>query len=202
MGVVFTCFKRQVLEAQEVDCGAVLSPGFNQKAVYDTSLVRELILERRLAPFYPEQMNSKLEAWIQQVGGLTECPICMVEYPINTNFSDCCSKPVCTDCFVQFHRTDYDEPVHCPYCASDSFSITYSHHCKKNAPVSSDSIHTQHLDSLFQQKRTRVLRQHREALDSRARVLFSRVAQENPSARMPHPDDLLLMEAIRQSLET
>ncbi|ORX72602.1 hypothetical protein DL89DRAFT_79966 [Linderina pennispora] len=33
-----------------------------------------------------------------------ECPICFLYYPQNINYTRCCHKPVCTECFVQIKR--------------------------------------------------------------------------------------------------
>ncbi|KAJ2271781.1 SNF1-interacting protein [Coemansia sp. RSA 371] len=57
-----------------------------------------------------------------------ECPICFLYYPKNINYTRCCHKPICTECFVQIKRKLDDDqiiPTHCPYCVEPNLGIVY-----------------------------------------------------------------------------
>ncbi|KAJ1895134.1 SNF1-interacting protein [Kickxella alabastrina] len=57
-----------------------------------------------------------------------ECPICFLYYPQNINYTRCCHKPLCTECFVQIKRKLDDDlitPTHCPYCVEVNLGIIY-----------------------------------------------------------------------------
>ncbi|KAJ2800773.1 SNF1-interacting protein [Coemansia helicoidea] len=57
-----------------------------------------------------------------------ECPICFLYYPSNINYTRCCHKPICTECFVQIKRKLEDDaivPTHCPYCVEANLGIVY-----------------------------------------------------------------------------
>ncbi|KAJ1986671.1 SNF1-interacting protein [Coemansia spiralis] len=57
-----------------------------------------------------------------------ECPICFLYYPKNINYTRCCHKPICTECFVQIKRKiedDHVESTHCPYCVEPNLGIVY-----------------------------------------------------------------------------
>ncbi|KAJ2482950.1 SNF1-interacting protein, partial [Coemansia sp. RSA 2052] len=56
------------------------------------------------------------------------CPICFLYYPQNTNYTRCCHKPICTECFVQIKRRITDAcvaPTHCPYCVAPNLGVAY-----------------------------------------------------------------------------
>ncbi|KAJ2724827.1 SNF1-interacting protein [Coemansia sp. Benny D115] len=57
-----------------------------------------------------------------------ECPICFLYYPKNINYTRCCHKPICTECFVQIKRKLDDDRItstHCPYCVQPNLGIIY-----------------------------------------------------------------------------
>ncbi|KAJ2499656.1 SNF1-interacting protein [Coemansia sp. RSA 1972] len=57
-----------------------------------------------------------------------ECPICFLYYPKNINYTRCCHKPICTECFVQIKRKLDDDQIvatHCPYCVEPNLGIVY-----------------------------------------------------------------------------
>ncbi|KAJ2753932.1 SNF1-interacting protein [Coemansia pectinata] len=57
-----------------------------------------------------------------------ECPICFLYYPQNTNYTRCCHKPICTECFVQIKRKIEEgciAPTHCPYCVEPNLGVVY-----------------------------------------------------------------------------
>ncbi|OLY79683.1 Protein sip5, partial [Smittium mucronatum] len=39
---------------------------------------------------------------------IIECPICFLYYPKNINYSSCCHQPICSECFIQFKRTEHN----------------------------------------------------------------------------------------------
>ena len=47
----------------------------------------------------PEQL---LEIKLRR--GSLECPICIMFYPSNINYTRCCIQPICTECFLQSKR--------------------------------------------------------------------------------------------------
>ena len=67
----------------------------------------------------------------QAYQGATECPICFLYYPPNTNTSRCCEQPLCTECFVQMKRAEAtithleSEPAACPFCMEPDFGVIY-----------------------------------------------------------------------------
>ncbi|KAJ2716695.1 SNF1-interacting protein [Coemansia spiralis] len=67
-----------------------------------------------------------------------ECPICFLYYPRNINYTRCCHKPICTECFVQIKRKLEDNaivPTRCPYCVEANLGIVY------HAPVTPITRH-------------------------------------------------------------
>ncbi|KAJ2558951.1 SNF1-interacting protein [Coemansia sp. RSA 1933] len=66
--------------------------------------------------------------WRQLLRRHIECPICFLFYPKNINYTRCCHKPICTECFVQIKRKLEDDciaPTHCPYCVEPNLGIIY-----------------------------------------------------------------------------
>lgn len=132
---------------------------------YDTHLVKKLIRQRRLAPFYaaeeeatdnnggdssgsddsfttskrtrrkvkknkpnkddPESIESSYfsEELLQE--GFLDCPICLLAYPRNTNYTECCHQPMCTSCFVKIKRPNSGRVISCPFCNHANFSVLY-----------------------------------------------------------------------------
>ncbi|KAJ3679206.1 hypothetical protein LUZ60_017217 [Juncus effusus] len=91
----------------------------NQQADVDYKRVRHLIRSGKLAPFY--------DACEDQGSGcmdLEECPICFLYYP-SLNRSKCCSKGICTECFLQMMPSDTSRPVHCPFCKANKYAVQY-----------------------------------------------------------------------------
>jgi hypothetical protein len=48
-------------------------------------------------------------------------------YPKNINYSRCCDKPICTDCFLQIKRSEDSPqtPTACPYCVHSHFGVIH-----------------------------------------------------------------------------
>ncbi|KAK1616491.1 hypothetical protein QYE76_022008 [Lolium multiflorum] len=83
----------------------------------DQKKLRKLILEAKLAPCYPGADDAK-------GGHLEECPICFLFYP-SLNRSKCCSKGICTECFLQMKPTHTARPTQCPFCKTPNYAVEY-----------------------------------------------------------------------------
>ncbi|KAI9302525.1 hypothetical protein BJ944DRAFT_251431 [Cunninghamella echinulata] len=99
---------------------------------YDKKKVRKLIITKKLAPFYKgleglenEKMTRNQDDHMTGDNDVIECPICFLSYPSNINCTKCCDQPICTECFVQFKRSDPTLPVSCPFCVQDHFGVIY-----------------------------------------------------------------------------
>lgn len=82
----------------------------------DQKKLRRLILDSKLAPCFPgeEEANADFE----------ECPICFLSYP-SLNRSKCCSKGVCTECFLQMKSPRTARSIQCPFCKSYNYGVEY-----------------------------------------------------------------------------
>ncbi|KAI1787908.1 hypothetical protein LXA43DRAFT_975080 [Ganoderma leucocontextum] len=121
---------------------------------WNQAIVTQLIVERKLAPFYRPleeyedpasssfaKGHAKRPSAVKEPArnpeaaiyrGAMECPICFLYYPPNINHSRCCDQAICTECFVQIKRVDptathlVSEPAACPYCVQENFGIVYT----------------------------------------------------------------------------
>jgi hypothetical protein len=73
----------------------------------DQRKLRRLILDSKLAPCYPGGEAPAVE--------LEECPICFLHYP-SLNRSKCCTKGICTECFLQMKSPNVTRPTQYPFC--------------------------------------------------------------------------------------
>ncbi|KAG2657412.1 E3 ubiquitin-protein ligase GW2 isoform X1 [Panicum virgatum] len=85
----------------------------------DQKKLRKLILEAKLAPCYPGADDAAAGG-----GDLEECPICFLYYP-SLNRSKCCSKGICTECFLQMKPTHNARPTQCPFCKTPNYAVEY-----------------------------------------------------------------------------
>ncbi|KAL1924899.1 uncharacterized protein VTP21DRAFT_4553 [Calcarisporiella thermophila] len=125
-----------------IDGGSLFPHGvYPGPPTYDYRVVRKLIQERRLAPFYKglpdlEQLEradlhkdcrSRFPELMERVlyKEAVECPICFLYYPPNLNKSRCCGQPICTECFVQIKRGQDGSPASCPFCVVENFGVCY-----------------------------------------------------------------------------
>ena len=101
--------------------------GFKKKGCYyelGLDLCDPLVLSRR--PLFLRKVK-----WDQSYVGrrmnsmMSDCPICCFFYPINVNYTSCCKKPICTDCFVRLRRHYRLHSIKCPYCNSSELSVFY-----------------------------------------------------------------------------
>ncbi|KAK3426870.1 hypothetical protein EUGRSUZ_F03204 [Eucalyptus grandis] len=82
----------------------------------DIKRLRKLILESKLAPCYPGDEESTCD--------LEECPICFLYYP-SLNRSRCCTKGICTECFLQMKIPNSTRPTPCPFCKTSNYAVEY-----------------------------------------------------------------------------
>lgn len=82
----------------------------------DIKRLRKLILESKLAPCYPGDEDSTCD--------LEECPICFLYYP-SLNRSRCCTKGICTECFLQMKVPNSTRPTPCPFCKTSNYAVEY-----------------------------------------------------------------------------
>ncbi|KAF4393014.1 hypothetical protein G4B88_012009 [Cannabis sativa] len=82
----------------------------------DHKKLRKLILESKLAPCYPGEE--------ELVCDLEECPICFLYYP-SLNRSRCCTKGICTECFLQMKVPNSTRPTQCPFCKTSNYAVEY-----------------------------------------------------------------------------
>ncbi|XP_020204196.1 E3 ubiquitin-protein ligase DA2L [Cajanus cajan] len=88
---------------------------YNHKDV-DHKKLRKLILESKLAPCYPGDEETALDR--------EECPICFLYYP-SLNRSRCCTKSICTECFLQMKVPNSTRPTQCPFCKTANYAVEY-----------------------------------------------------------------------------
>ena len=56
---------------------------------------------------------------------LVECPICCLSYPLNTNWTACCSQPMCTFCFLHLRFPPSGREITCAFCNGTEFGVKY-----------------------------------------------------------------------------
>ncbi|GMP71848.1 hypothetical protein CsSME_00030102 [Camellia sinensis var. sinensis] len=79
--------------------------GLYQDRDVDHKKLRKLILDSKLAPCYPGDEECGFD--------LEECPICFLYYP-SLNCSRCCTKGICTECFLQMRTPNSTRPTQYP----------------------------------------------------------------------------------------
>jgi len=87
---------------------------------WDLKVVKKLILEKKLAPFYPgndEKTSNDAD----------ECPICFLFYTGGLNNSRCCKKGMCTECFLQVKKPNIPlSDSTCPFCNRTKFTVIFT----------------------------------------------------------------------------
>ncbi|WOG97854.1 hypothetical protein DCAR_0417195 [Daucus carota subsp. sativus] len=91
--------------------------GLYQHKDVDQKKLRKLILDSKLAPCYPGDDD-------HNAFDLEECPICFLYYP-SLNRSRCCSKGICTECFLQMKTPNSTRPTQCPFCKTSNYAVEY-----------------------------------------------------------------------------
>ncbi|CAL0326461.1 unnamed protein product [Lupinus luteus] len=82
----------------------------------DHKKLRKLILDSKLAPCYPGEEENPYDR--------EECPICFLYYP-SLNRSRCCTKSICTECFLQMKVPNSTRPTQCPFCKTLNYAVEY-----------------------------------------------------------------------------
>ncbi|XP_076925788.1 E3 ubiquitin-protein ligase DA2L-like [Bidens hawaiensis] len=90
--------------------------GLYQHKDVDHKKLRKLILDSKLAPCYPGNDECGCD--------LEECPICFLYYP-SLNRSRCCTKGICTECFLQMKMPNSTRPTQCPFCKTLNYAVEY-----------------------------------------------------------------------------
>ncbi|XP_024543246.1 protein sip5 isoform X1 [Selaginella moellendorffii] len=90
--------------------------GLYQHKDVDHKKLRRLIIDAKLAPCYPGAEDAAID--------LDECPICFLHYP-SLNRSKCCTKGICTECFLQVKSPNSTRPTQCPFCKTPNYAVEY-----------------------------------------------------------------------------
>ncbi|KAJ6252588.1 protein sip5 [Anaeramoeba flamelloides] len=97
------------------------SPTFEiyETIFYNEQTVKKMIEEEKLAPiFFPEMDPTECAQ--------EECSICFNYFPI-LNRNSCCSKGICTECFLQICPNIIgNSNDRCPFCRQSNFKVNYS----------------------------------------------------------------------------
>ncbi|XP_024967670.1 uncharacterized protein LOC112507350 isoform X1 [Cynara cardunculus var. scolymus] len=101
---------------QLVDDKYTRPQGLYQHKDVDHKKLRKLILDSKLAPCYPGDDDCSCD--------LEECPICFLYYP-SLNRSRCCTKGICTECFLQMKTPNSTRPTQCPFCKTLNYAVEY-----------------------------------------------------------------------------
>ncbi|XP_078176956.1 E3 ubiquitin-protein ligase GW2-like isoform X2 [Carex rostrata] len=101
---------------QVVDEKYTRPQGLYEHRDIDHKKLRKLILESKLAPCYPGDDECSVD--------LEECPICFLYYP-SLNRSKCCTKGICTECFLQMKPPNSTRPTQCPFCKTPNYAVEY-----------------------------------------------------------------------------
>ncbi|KAM7260662.1 hypothetical protein ACFE04_011335 [Oxalis oulophora] len=96
--------------------------GFYVHKDVDIKKLRKLILDSKLAPCYPGDEENKDTSSI--LDHHEECPICFLFYP-SLNRSRCCTKGICTECFLQMKNPNSSRPTQCPFCKTSNYAVEY-----------------------------------------------------------------------------
>jgi hypothetical protein len=84
---------------------------------WDLKLVKKLILDRKLAPFFPGKDSANEQ-------DSEECPICFLNYSGGLNRTKCCKKGICTECHLMIKKPA-GEPS-CPFCNRTSYGVIFT----------------------------------------------------------------------------
>ncbi|KAI3767209.1 hypothetical protein L2E82_17297 [Cichorium intybus] len=188
--------------------------GLYQHKDVDHKKLRKLILDSKLAPCYPGDDDCSCD--------LEECPICFLYYP-SLNRSRCCTKGICTECFLQMKTPNSTRPTQCPFCKTLNYAVEYRG-VKTKEEKGQEQIEEQRVieakirmrQQEIQDEEDRILkRQESRITDPNEAEYFSRPAtsssesEEIVSATIRHRDDefdldpenIMLMEAIWLSFQ-
>ncbi|KAI9024997.1 hypothetical protein CLU79DRAFT_92702 [Phycomyces nitens] len=146
---------RHTVSSQSLELGSTIPNNIypHSKRDYDDNILKQLILNRRLGPFYKGTLGShghghgQGDCWLliiyigqvepqMSLRGSVECPICFLYYPSDINYTRCCDQPICTECFLHIQPTPDTSQASCPYCVQDTFGVIYtSWHTNKTSEI-------------------------------------------------------------------
>ncbi|KAI8065124.1 hypothetical protein BC940DRAFT_320811 [Gongronella butleri] len=131
-----------------LEYGSLVPQGIYPTTDYDVKAVRKFIKEGLLAPFY-HGLNEECDEYSPMAHEKkkkrhslftptsspdallytdpVECPICLLHYPQFLNYTRCCGKPMCTECFVQLQRSHgcLMSPAKCPLCNQPNLGVIH-----------------------------------------------------------------------------
>ncbi|CAM8979002.1 unnamed protein product [Rhodiola kirilowii] len=185
----------------------------------DIKKLKKLILESKLAPCYPGDEDCSCD--------LEECPICFLSYP-SLNRSRCCSKSICTECFLQLKMPNATRPTQCPFCKTANYAVEYRG-TKTKKEKSIEQIEEQRvIEAKIRMRQQEMqeeevkLQQRQETSSSHVRVTsieqnhteatandsYSRITSNPPESRPSRDnelvvdlEDIMVMEAIWLSIQ-
>lgn len=158
-----------------------------------------------------------------------ECPICFNYFP-RLNLTRCCHQEICSECFLQIKRPEphgpysslpssptehaetssetlISEPASCPYCMMPQFGVQYH----SGPVIYTDDIRPDWASKLAHAKH--VIARRAAAATALHTAAFSTAttdrrcsvrresASYRPSRRMAELEEMMIMEAIRLSLQ-
>ncbi|XP_073123302.1 E3 ubiquitin-protein ligase DA2L-like isoform X3 [Henckelia pumila] len=147
--------------------------GLYQHRDVDHKKLRKLILDSKLAPCFPGDDDCGCD--------LEECPICFLFYP-SLNRSRCCTKGICTECFLQMRTPNSTRPTQCPFCKTSNYAVEYR------------GVKTKEEKGLEQIEEQRVIEakirmRQQEVQDEEDRMLKRREVSSSSSMRRPSEAD-------------
>ncbi|KZV29744.1 hypothetical protein F511_05838 [Dorcoceras hygrometricum] len=155
--------------------------GLYQHKDVDHKKLRKLILDSKLAPCFPGDDDCACD--------LEECPICFLFYP-SLNRSRCCTKGICTECFLQMRTPNSTRPTHerCPFCKTSNYAVEYR------------GVKTKEEKGLEQIEEQRVIEakiriRQQEVQDEEDRMLKRREVSSSSSMRRPSEADYISTRA-------
>lgn len=84
---------------------------------WDLKVVKKLILDRKIAPFFPGKESAS-------ENDTEECPICYLNFAGGLNRTKCCKKGICTECHLMIKKPT-GEPS-CPFCNRTGYSVIFT----------------------------------------------------------------------------
>jgi hypothetical protein len=159
-------------------------------------LVYKLIETRQLAPFFPyiDDADATVDA--------EECPICLNFLIGGLNRGKCCSKGVCTPCFLTIKKTP-ETPFGCPFCLVPNFEVQYKGPKTKEQIDSEledqrkvDELRKKMRDEEIEADRQRELKRQKEREERSKAIAIQKPPPTPPNSPnslygSPVPDDIL-----------
>ncbi|KAG0631339.1 hypothetical protein M758_1G245600 [Ceratodon purpureus] len=144
----------------------------------DQKKLRRLILDSKLAPCFPGEDETSAD--------FEECPICFLYYP-SLNRSKCCSKGVCTECFLQMKSPRAARSTQCPFCKSHNYAVEYR---------GSKTLEEKGIEAAEEQKfiEAKIRMRKQELLDDEERELRKEEGRTTPTTPVDAHDTSLLVE--------